>query len=278
MWRLKVLVKIILSRLPFGYSLWQKLGLFRHGQMDSSDYALKVFNSHLKRAGLEDKLDGKVVLELGPGDSISTSLMAHACGARSILVDAGDFMKKDVETYNDLAINLAAQGYKIPEITSEMNFNDILQVAKSEYLTQGLVSLRSIPTHSVDFIFSQAVLEHLRKYEFQEIMIELRRILKPDGISSHQVDLKDHLGGALNNLYFSEKLWESDFFVKSGFYTNRIQFVNMVDMFKKAEFNVDVTHVNRWNELPTKRQQMDKIFQKFTNDELLISSFDVVLN
>jgi SAM-dependent methyltransferase len=278
MWRLKVLVKIILSRLPFGYSLWQKMGLFRHGQMDSSDYALNVFNSHLKRVELDGRLEGKVVLELGPGDSISTSLMAHAYGARSILVDAGDFMKKDVKTYNDLAKNLVSLGYNMPEITSEMTFNDILQVAKSEYLTEGLISLRSIPTHSVDFIFSQAVLEHLRKFEFQEIMIELRRILKPGGISSHQVDLRDHLGGALNNLCFSEKLWESDFFVKSGFYTNRIQFVNMVDMFKKADFNVNVTHINRWDELPTKRPNMDKIFHKFTDEELLISSFDVVLN
>jgi SAM-dependent methyltransferase len=278
MWRLKVLVKIILSRLPFGYSLWQKIGLFRHGQMDSSDYALNVFSSHLKRVELDGRLEGKVVLELGPGDSISTSLMAHAYGARSILVDAGNFMKKDVKTYNDLAKNLVTLGYKMPEITSEMTFNDVLQVAKSEYLTEGLISLRSIPTHSVDFIFSQAVLEHLRKFEFQEIMIELRRILKPGGISSHQVDLRDHLGGALNNLCFSEKLWESDFFVKSGFYTNRIQFVNMVDMFKKADFNVNVTHINRWEVLPTKRLNMDKIFHKFTDEELLISNFDVVLN
>lgn len=53
MWRLKVLAKIIFSRLPFGYSIWQKLGLFRHGQMDSSEYALRVFDSHIKRANLE---------------------------------------------------------------------------------------------------------------------------------------------------------------------------------------------------------------------------------
>jgi hypothetical protein len=31
-------------------------------------------------------------------------------------------------------------------------------------------------------------------------MKELRRILKSTGISSHQVDLNDHLGGALNTL------------------------------------------------------------------------------
>jgi predicted SAM-dependent methyltransferase len=278
MWRLKVLTKIILSRLPFGYSLWQKLGLFRHGQMDSSDYALKVFDSHVKRANLEGQLEGKVILELGPGDSISTSIIAAAYGAKSILVDAGDFMKRDVSTYKDLSESLAQQNFKVPVITSDMNFKDVLKVSQSDYFTDGLNSLRSIPSNSVDFIFSQAVLEHLRRHEFLDIMTELRRILKPTGISSHQVDLKDHLGGALNNLTFTEKNWESDFFVKSGFYTNRIQFVDMVKMFKKAAFNVNITHINKWEKLPTSRSQMNHIFQKYTDDELLISSFDVVLS
>lgn len=278
MWRFKVLVKIILSRLPFGYSLWQKLGLFRHGQMDSSEYALNVFDSHIKRVGLEGQLSGKVILELGPGDSISTSIIAYAYGAQSILVDAGDFMKRDVATYKELAGVLAQKKYKVPEITSGMNFKNILETTHSQYFTDGLKSLRSIPSNSVDFIFSQAVLEHLRKHEFLDIMKELRRILKSTGISSHQVDLKDHLGGALNNLTFSEKIWESDFFVKSGFYTNRIRFTNMVDLFKQAGFQVNVTHINKWEVLPTNKNSMNEIFHKFSEDELLISSFDVVLS
>jgi SAM-dependent methyltransferase len=277
MWRLKILAKIILSRLPFGYSLWQKLGLFRHGQMDSSDYALRVFNSHVKRASLDGKLAGKTILELGPGDSISTSIIAAANGAKSILVDAGDFMKRDVATYRELASILAQKNYIVPQITKGMNFKDVLAASNSEYFTEGLQSLRLIPTHSVDLIFSQAVLEHIRKYEFLDIMKEFRRILKPNGICSHQIDLKDHLGGALNNLTFSEKLWESDFFVKSGFYTNRIRFVEMLEMFKNANFHVNITHVENWNFLPTSRNQMNEIFRKFTDDELLKSSFDVIL-
>lgn len=214
---------------------------------------------------------------MGPGDSISTSIIAAAYGAKSILVDAGDFMKRDVGTYKELSENLAEQNFKVPEISSDMNFKDVLRLTQSDYLTDGLDSLRSIPSNSVDFIFSQAVLKHLRRHEFLQIMTELRRILEPTGISSYKVDLKDHLGGALNNLTFSEKNWESDFFVKSGFYTNRIQFVDMVEMFKKAAFNVNITHINKWGKLPTSRSRMNEIFQIYTDDELLISSFDIVL-
>jgi hypothetical protein len=64
-------------------------------------------------------------------------------------------------------------------------------------------------------------------------MTECRRVLSDTGVASHSVDLKDHLEGGLNNLRFSEKLWESDFFVNSGFYTNRIQFYEMLNHFKE---------------------------------------------
>jgi hypothetical protein len=128
--------------------------------MDSSEYALNVFDSHIKRVELEGQLSGKVILELGPGDCISTSIISYAYGAQSILVDSGDFMKRDVATYKELAGVLAKKKFKVPEITSGMNFKNILETTHSQYFTDGLKSLRSIPSNSVDFIFSQAVLEH----------------------------------------------------------------------------------------------------------------------
>jgi hypothetical protein len=51
-WWFKIMAKIILSRLPFSYKVWQRLGIFRHGYMDQSSYALHVFNEHVSRAGL----------------------------------------------------------------------------------------------------------------------------------------------------------------------------------------------------------------------------------
>ena len=58
-WWVKVAAKIVLGRLPARYSVWQQLGLFRHGQMDRADYALNVFNLHVKRCGLQGNLTGK---------------------------------------------------------------------------------------------------------------------------------------------------------------------------------------------------------------------------
>ena len=45
-WQLKIFAKLILSKLPFSYSQWSKIGLFRHGKMDSFNYAWNVLNRH----------------------------------------------------------------------------------------------------------------------------------------------------------------------------------------------------------------------------------------
>lgn len=74
-WWIKIIIKIILSRLPFDYGIWQKLGIFRHGFMDQSFYVKNVFDQHINQAGLTNFLNGKTILELGPGDSIASALV-----------------------------------------------------------------------------------------------------------------------------------------------------------------------------------------------------------
>ena len=46
LWRSRILAKIVLSNLPFSYSFWSKVGLFRHGSMDDSSYAWTVLKKH----------------------------------------------------------------------------------------------------------------------------------------------------------------------------------------------------------------------------------------
>ena len=277
-WWFKILAKIILSRIPIDYGFWQRLGIFRHGYMDESDYVLNVFNGHVSRAGLDGKLQGKTILELGPGDSIATALVAACHGASAILVDAGSFATTDIEGYRKLARDLGCKGLNPPDISTAETLNDVVVSCGARYLTQGLESFASIEKETVDLIFSQAVLEHVRKHEFLETMKECFRVLASEGASSHRVDLKDHLGGSLNNLRFSERVWESDFFVRSGFYTNRIQFSEMITLFEEAKFEVNVCDVDRWKQLPVKRKSLAKNFLSLSDEELVVSGFDVLMH
>ena len=43
MWLPKIIFKVLLSRLPVKYSIWKRLNIFRHGQMESFDYSKRIF-------------------------------------------------------------------------------------------------------------------------------------------------------------------------------------------------------------------------------------------
>jgi SAM-dependent methyltransferase len=144
-------------------------------------------------------------------------------------------------------------------------------------LTEGIKSLSRIPDSSIDFCFSNAVLEHINADDFDLLISEMRRILKPTSTSCHRVDLKDHLGGGLNNLRFSRRVWEGSLFKSSGFYTNRIRYNSYVTMFSSSGFCVETPRVERWNEIPIARRSLDAEFKNIPNDDLLVSGFDMVL-
>lgn len=276
-WWAKIGAKIVLSRVPTHYAVWQKMGLFRHGRMDTAEYSVGVFASHLERAGLPELLPGKTILEIGPGDSAATALIAKAHGAKSVLLDAGKFATRDLSVYKNLAASMNQSGMSLPPLDDVHSFEKLLDACDARYLTNGLASLRELADQSIDFVFSQAVLEHVRRHEFLEMQRQLARVLRLGGACSHRVDLRDHLGGGLNNLRFKPKLWESDFFARSGFYTNRIQISRMTEIFEMAGFCVELLEVRRWETLPTPRHKMAAEFAALPADELNVSGFDVLL-
>jgi SAM-dependent methyltransferase len=164
-----------------------------------------------------------------------------------------------------------------PHIEDAATLEELLSICNAYYGTNGLDTLGSLADKSVDFVFSQAVLEHIRKHDFLEHLKQMRRIIKDDGICSHSIDLKDHLGGNLNNLRFSEQLWESDLFARSGFYTNRIRYSRMLELFEQARFCPQVVEAKYWSRLPTSREKLSGEFKNLPDKELLISEFDVTL-
>jgi SAM-dependent methyltransferase len=217
-------------------------------------------------------------LELGPGDSLFSAMLAKAHGAGLCwLVDTGDFAVRDLAAYRAMARHLTACGLASPAMDDIRSLEDLLARCGARYLTDGVASLRQIPTGSVDFVWSQAVLEHVRRRDFDAMLAETRRILRPGGLCSHRIDLQDHLGGALNNLRFSERLWESDWFARSGFYTNRLRFGELVERCRRAGFAVETREVERWPRLPTPRERLAAPFRDLPDDELRVLGCDLIL-
>jgi len=213
-----------------------------------------------------------------PGDSLFSAWLARSRGAEtSWFVDTGDYATRDMAAYRGLASYLEAKGEPVPPAGVLATLDGFLEYCGARYLTDGLASLRNIPSGSVDFIWSQAVLEHIRLREFDAFMAETRRILRPGGLCSHRIDLQDHLGAALNNLRFSERLWEADWFARSGFYTNRLRFSDLLRRFRAAGFNPEVSEIDRFPALPTPREKFVVPFHDLPEEELTVKGFDVVL-
>ena len=276
-WYARIAAKMVLALLPISYSVWKKIGIFSHGEMQESDYGFKVFNVHLVSSGSSGR-PGLVGLEMGPGDSAASAVIAKTMGFSAFyLIDAGDYANKNVDIYKEISRICSRQGLASPDLERANSFDDILVACNAVYSTNGLQSYRDIPTASVDFIFSHAVLEHVRRNEFAQIAAEMRRILKPDGVASHQVDLRDHLGGGLNNMRIASGWWETELMARSGFYTNRIRYSEMCAIFEQAGFLVDVESAVRWNVVPIGTKQLAPEFRHLSQDDLLVSSFHVLL-
>ena len=209
-WQLKIAAKIVLARLPLPYHFWEKIGLFKQGGMDRPEYALRIFRRHFDAASLTGKADGFVGLELGPGDSLDSALIARTFGAsKTFLVDVESCASTDLTVYREMESHLRQLGMYPPNLDHCRTIDDVADSCGAEYLTEGLTSLRKIPSASVDFVWSNAVLPYVRRNQFVATLRELRRVQRAGGVASHCVPIRDIIGGKLNDLRFSEGIWES---------------------------------------------------------------------
>lgn len=278
-WYLKIPAKMVLSRTAIPRTTLNRLGIFRHGCMTRTDYVQSLVRGHLERSGVDPA--GKVVLELGPGDSIGSGIVAWALGAeKSILVDAGDWATREISFYRQLVEMLSTALPASPRLaragTKWSTFDEMLEAFSITYLTNGLGSLRGIADSSCDFCFSEAVLEHVRVDDFQETIHALRRVLKPGSVTSHLIDYKDHLQSGLNNMRFSKRLWESRLFSDSGFYTNRLRHDDIMKAFDAAGFGLVLEDCTHWNQIPISRRALHPEFRHYSRESLGIKEAVVV--
>jgi SAM-dependent methyltransferase len=277
-WQLKIAAKLVLARLPLPYHLWAKIGLFKQGGMDRPDYALRIFRQHFDRACFARKADNFVALEFGPGDSLCSALIARTFGAsRTFLVDVEACASTHLAVYHRMESYLRQLGLYSFNLDHCRSMEDMAKACSAEYLTEGLASLRKIPSASVDFVWSHAVLPYVRRQEFLPVLQELRRVQRPDGVGSHRIPIRDIIGGNLNDLRFSKRIWESSFMANSRFYTNRLRYMELLELFREVGFEPEVVRKIRWKTLPTPRRKMAKEFAMLSEEDLQVCEFDVLL-
>lgn len=198
------------------------------GGSQSARYCYGLWMRHLLKAseqGLE--VNPRVVMELGPGDSLGAGLCALLCGAeRLVALDAAPHsqLQRNLVIFDEL-IALLTQRCPIPdeqewprlrprlsnhrfpsEILTDARLRETLRPSRLEKIRraltqpgpgdQSMISYHApwnssvMPADSVDWIFSQAVLEHID--DLPALYLQMARWLRPGGQMSHEIDFKCH--------------------------------------------------------------------------------------
>jgi SAM-dependent methyltransferase len=170
----------------------------------SVDYVNSSFEALLRHGGI-DGVEGKHVLEIGPGDNLGVALRFLAAGAeRMVCLDRFAITRdKDFEAavYDELRAGMdqAARERARPERVEVFQGTGIEDSASR------------FGPGSFDLIVSIAVLEHVADPD--RALEAMDRLLKPGGAMLHQIDLRDHgyftAGGRhpLTFLTLSDRVW-----------------------------------------------------------------------
>jgi SAM-dependent methyltransferase len=169
------------------------------GVARTADYFRTCFDEYFQVPGMpggpaEAYLDGKHVLEYGPGDLPGVALLMIAHGAQSVIcVDRFPLcrfsesciqvMQNLLDALEDDQRERADQCFLRPgQPASGLNPERIHYMIKPS----GLSGLRDW----ADLVISRAVLEHVN--DLRATFVDMRNVLREHGIAVHQVDLKSH--------------------------------------------------------------------------------------
>ncbi len=181
---------------------------------------------------------GVTVLEIGPGINFAPMLALAGEGAKAIVADRflapwdpgyhPEFHRRFLSAWgkpNSAFEAVICAGNYPPEVIT-------LVQEPTEHLT-------SIADQSVDFVISNAVMEHV--FDLEAAAHEFARITKPNGRHSHQVDFRDHrnFDQPLEFLLLEDGQFAQLFKRTSGETGNRRRAGDMRSVFEQSGFLVE---------------------------------------
>lgn len=297
------LIKGSIKLLPFVKSfLSQKTG----GTIESR-YCYSVWMRHLKYWSQIKSVLPNVIAELGPGDSCGIGFAALLSGCEKFnafdVVNYWD-TERNLKIFDELVILFkhrsdipnnneyplifpVMDNYKFPfDLISETQLEKSLSKERIELIRNEILNIENpnnkfinfqipwydqsvLDKNSVDFIYSQAVLEHVE--DLENTYQAMSSWLKPLGLMSHSIDFKSHntINTWNGHWTYSNLEWK---IVKGGrdFLINRQPFSYHINLHAKFGFKIlEKSFVNMENNLSKK--QLSKRFRTLTEEDLTTS-------
>jgi SAM-dependent methyltransferase len=298
-WKIKGYTQKILGSIPGGEHLNDRLQLVGGLRNFEGNIAAKVSDWTQTCRYLSDvhfPIPGATIVEVGTGWYPVLPICFSLAGARCIKTfDIHRHINAKltaralacIEPHLDEIAAFCASGpaevRKMHRRLAEASgMDDLLRLANIEYSAPGDARRTGLPANSVDLVYSNSVFEHVPRQAILEILQESQRILKPGGLTLHNIGCNDHYAffdrsiSFVNFLRFTEpewRLWNNPLQ-----YQNRLRPPQFLDMAAEAGLKVIYkrTHVR-----PGSREALAKFavapeFRQFSPEDLATTTLDFI--
>ncbi|TAL49906.1 class I SAM-dependent methyltransferase [Patescibacteria group bacterium] len=209
-----------------------------------------------------ETIDGKVVLELGPGAELGTALFLLDRGARRYLtVDANRLIDQTpYRFYEELLRDLDHAQELQPELEKTLTGKD----DRITYVVDSTFDLTKLPKQEIDLVVSQAAFEHFDHVE--KTIEQLGHCVKSGGVLIAEIDTMTHTGvlrtrDPLNIYRYSNLLYK---FARFSGIPNRVRPSHYKSLFEQnGWYNVEIIPLQTMikEEMELVRPQLAKSFQ-----------------
>lgn len=247
----------------------------------SVEYINKVFNEYFLYSGLPiEYIQGKSILEIGPGDNLGVALKFLVHGASKVVCVDKFYSKRNLQQqsqiYKAMRNELSPDERRIFDSIVKLDDNGLKFVSnKLEYIYGKGIEEVQVNT-SFDMVISRAVMEHV--YSLDAAFYNMDKILKPGGYMIHNIDFKDHglfTSAGMHPLTFltiSDRIW--DLMTKDSGKPNRM----LIGYYKKKmnelnyEFKIaGIQYIESLN-MRLIRPKLHSTFRNLSDEDLIIAS------
>lgn len=290
-WWLKCIGQRVLSHVPAGHrlnALWRAKARVSALNADLLWQGIRYVRT-LRKLGFV--LEGRVAVEVGPGWNPVIPYIFRLAGCRKVvLCDATphltpSLLRATLSQMRAAAVLLAAE----LEVTSaevenilprlgRQDFSGLLAESGFEYRAPYDLDQAEDLAGAVDLVSSHAVLEHVPRTKLLSLLLAMRRLLRPEGLTIHFIDHMDHWHhfdpgiGPINFLKFPDWWWGV---VNAPIsHQNRLRSAQHLAFVREAGFRVIhlELRVDPQALEDARRLHLNREFRSFTPDELAITS------
>ncbi|MCI2807791.1 class I SAM-dependent methyltransferase [Eoetvoesiella caeni] len=272
-WKLKAKVFRGLAAIPFGDRIHYRLQRHLTKELPRKPQALDEILTaaqkliDLLRQHSKVKLHQAHFLEVGAGWDLAMAIALRLLGVERITcIDISKLAKPSMIQH--AAKHIANRlGKSVPALTSWESIKEFGITYRAPMLLQNA----AIPSSSIDVFFSVDTLEHIPRAALLDVLLEGRRIIKPEGTSIHLIDYSDHYArgstiSRFNFLTYTEKAWIP--FNSKFHYVNRMRHSEYLEKFDESGFIVIHTEPDIEQPQPKILDSLAPQFEKFNVNDL----------